>query len=527
VRSNAPPGRSAYITEVSVSGFKALGRSLKLKLAPLTVFFGPNATGKTSVIEAIYLCLQQYFEGEKLPGPIRLHKGRRYGEVEITADIYNEKYEICRVMITPFGHDCLRSFDEKVSDIIIRRIIELIEGDETLIEKVHSILFGITPDLESKENLRNVLKNVLPGLIKETVVRLIAFNTVLSPSKTRALEYHLDISMERKLRLPTTHELEIVTTDALARLLYMLMKEKPHPEADFLHFGGRTYREYYRYYRDIIMRRRVGREVIRAIMKYIDKYSREACSSVMPLLEGLRKLLPVIWVPAWRDHPRVSVNIEDIAMFMLPPVRYLTTVSLARELAFLRMSAGIKDFEDEIADLGKRFKLDIFSTPRPKLKAQEKQTVVSLDVEREKISYSEDLAADGERSLHVLLYALNIGMRYGGTLLIEEPELHIHPKLHHKIADMVATAINEGAQVIVSTHSDHFIAGIMSAIAEGRIDEKLVKAYYFRRKNGRIDIIETGLTPKTFVKHGDIFSEFVESDLAAYNYVLRELLERG
>ena len=115
----------AYIANVRVSGFKAIGEEIELELAPLTIFFGPNATGKTSVIEAIYLGLQRYFGGEELPGPIRLHERSETGHVEISILHNIEKHKLCKIILTPTDLALLPYFDEEVKSRYLDEVLKL------------------------------------------------------------------------------------------------------------------------------------------------------------------------------------------------------------------------------------------------------------------------------------------------------------------------------------------------------------------------------------------------------------------
>jgi predicted ATPase len=48
-------------------------------------------------------------------------------------------------------------------------------------------------------------------------------------------------------------------------------------------------------------------------------------------------------------------------------------------------------------------------------------------------------------------------------LIIENPESHLHPAGQSKIAELCAIASSNGVQIIVETHSDHFLNGIRVA----------------------------------------------------------------
>lgn len=57
------------------------------------------------------------------------------------------------------------------------------------------------------------------------------------------------------------------------------------------------------------------------------------------------------------------------------------------------------------------------------------------------------------------------------TLLIEQPEIHLHPKVHSNLADFLISLIEQGKRVILETHSDHLITRLRRRIAEDERDE--------------------------------------------------------
>ena len=85
-----------------------------------------------------------------------------------------------------------------------------------------------------------------------------------------------------------------------------------------------------------------------------------------------------------------------------------------------------------------------------------------------------------------LSYALPViaalTMPKGTLCLIENPEAHLHPQGQTKVAELAARAANEGVQVLVETHSDHFIDGIRIAVREGILTPKDTAFHYFERR---------------------------------------------
>jgi len=57
-------------------------------------------------------------------------------------------------------------------------------------------------------------------------------------------------------------------------------------------------------------------------------------------------------------------------------------------------------------------------------------------------------------------------MPNGGTLILEQPEIHLHPKLQSSLYDFIFGLAMHGKTVIVETHSSHFITRMRRRIAE-------------------------------------------------------------
>lgn len=55
---------------------------------------------------------------------------------------------------------------------------------------------------------------------------------------------------------------------------------------------------------------------------------------------------------------------------------------------------------------------------------------------------------------------------YGGLLIVENPEAHLHPAGQSKAGIFLAQMAAAGVQVVVETHSDHILNGIRRAIGE-------------------------------------------------------------
>jgi predicted ATPase len=62
-------------------------------------------------------------------------------------------------------------------------------------------------------------------------------------------------------------------------------------------------------------------------------------------------------------------------------------------------------------------------------------------------------------------------MRENGILLVEQPEVHLHPKIQSSLYDFLYSLTLDGKNIIVETHSSHFITRMRRRIAEDESNE--------------------------------------------------------
>ena len=107
----------------------------------------------------------------------------------------------------------------------------------------------------------------------------------------------------------------------------------------------------------------------------------------------------------------------------------------------------------------------------------------------------------GTNALIQLLHQL-ITADTGATVLIEEPEIHLHPKAQADLAQVLAeTAKAEDKQLIMTTHSEHIAGRLLTLVAENNLATDELTIYSFEKDDetgecfaNEIEITERGQT---------------------------------
>lgn len=73
----------------------------------------------------------------------------------------------------------------------------------------------------------------------------------------------------------------------------------------------------------------------------------------------------------------------------------------------------------------------------------------------------------------------------GATVLMEQPEIHLHPAVQSGLADvMLSVARARNVQIVVESHSEHLLRRLQRRVAEGTADPDDVKLYFVSAPNG-------------------------------------------
>ncbi len=93
----------------------------------------------------------------------------------------------------------------------------------------------------------------------------------------------------------------------------------------------------------------------------------------------------------------------------------------------------------------------------------------------------------------------------GALVIIEQPELHLHPSAQAVLADLFIQKSREGVRFLVETHSEHLILRLQRRIRKGIIVPSDLFVIYVTRKGS-----ESNCHPLQLDEEGDFIDEWPE-----------------
>lgn len=77
-----------------------------------------------------------------------------------------------------------------------------------------------------------------------------------------------------------------------------------------------------------------------------------------------------------------------------------------------------------------------------------------------------------------MLIIAGLSCKKGDVLIVENPEIHLHPRAQSRFMEFLAHLSNQGLQIILETHSDHIYNGMRKCIKNGRLSKEKIAAYF-------------------------------------------------
>lgn len=118
----------------------------------------------------------------------------------------------------------------------------------------------------------------------------------------------------------------------------------------------------------------------------------------------------------------------------------------------------------------------------------------------------------------------------GSTVIMEQPEIHLHPSVQSGLADVILTVAQaRDLQVIVESHSEHLLRRFQRRVAEGTFAAEEIKLYFCDSKGGQAKLLDLDIDLYGEIRNwppgffGDEMTEIAETRKA----ILKNKMQRA
>ena len=246
-------------------------------------------------------------------------------------------------------------------------------------------------------------------------------------------------------------------------------------------------------------------------------------SSPAPVVEALRR---ISWITAERKGPRELLPLRDEASH----IRVGSRGELAAGLLYWREDAPVREALRIVGPPPTLFHQvriwmqDFFPGCDLRVSPIDGASAVSLRLKSDAKSEFQrpQNVGFGLTQVFPILVAV-LAAKEGDCLLIENPEVHLHPRAQQRIGWLLARAAASGVQIIVETHSDHVLNGMRLATKERRICHDDVAVHFFSPSPD-----EEAVRPRSPSIDADgRLSDWPEGFFDQFDMALSELLKGG
>jgi len=220
----------------------------------------------------------------------------------------------------------------------------------------------------------------------------------------------------------------------------------------------------------------------REVQRFLSVPSRVSNYVVIPALRGFE-------ATAYPLENKASQNFFQTGTPAEQASRVLSTIAYRREL------------EEEIS----RFSREVLQIDfRTRLIAGKNVAAEAIPVSSSGRRILNNIVNEGfgVNQLMILLAQLVL-VPSGSVVAIEEPEIHLHPLAQSDLSDVLLQVAREsGKQLIITSHSEHILMGILRNVAQGRLPPSDLCVYYFTREDGQTKVENLAVNDQGRLKGG-------------------------
>lgn len=450
------------LKSISLENYKCFKNKTDIDIAPLTVLCGVNSSGKSSILKSL-LMLKQSYENTLSFNEITFN-GKYVDNGFFQDVVYNKS-----------GDDfCIKNTFE-ISKPPQQKQVGITESDATTFKELLKIFKKFERDEHQKiECFRIEVSLTVHGLINS--------KDISSKIKNTISQYSIDIIL-----LNGDHENFINRGINIT-----LSKSKNVPNNVF----GRTY--------DVTISNvpfdtgdgvSIFSDLIPACSCYFEGVKLVKLYKSHPNVDNISMILPNLYA-IFRIISQQYKNIKHISPLRnMPSRRYIfdenvNSAGIGGEFTaqalyhhsnksvnfFTPPKGSLLTLNDSCTDtLLNATKLWLTYLGIGELNVEPFEEMLKLNISNNNIV---DVGFGISQGLPVIVSGLLLNKHQ--TLLLEQPEIHLHPNMQMNMADFLLAQAYGNKNIIVETHSDHIINRITRRVLEDKtgILQKLVKIYY-------------------------------------------------
>lgn len=433
-----------------------------IDLKPLTVFIGPNNAGKTWLAYAISGIVGRYgwdkytqaYADERLPKeyvPLDEAIENVITQGNATIDLYK------------FAQDYGEKYFQNVADFACQWMQEFMSTQYT---SFHDLSISVNIAKEEGRFLKHIedyslQKNIAGGVF--TIRKKQGEKVLFAYTSTAEEEQVIEKIPDEEIKERLVREVAL----ALRRSLYHAAHTFPTERTTLVtfRFGSRVR----------------GRE-----LPPVDERALETIESIAKGLQQLQELSG--------QNPRLLIE-QRASRAVIGPVntfinmlRYIFDVVDAKQIRKRKEQAEHNSYLQRYIELAQLLENEVlvggidFSTPAPDPKRD------ILFQPSENVVLEVPIASSMVKELSPLVLYLRHIAQPNELLVIDEPEMNLHPEAQAKIIEFLAMLVNAGLNVLFTTHSpyitDH-LANLIKA-AESDDQEAISQEFYLKRKEAFI-----------------------------------------
>ncbi len=445
------------LREYRLTNFKAFGETVTIPIRPLTLIFGANSSGKSSIFQSLLL-LKQTLEEARNPyipllpkgslvdlGPyhdfVHRHETKHSFEFRVQFDSREPSFKSLEA--TKSGLGAKFSYDNKKKAVTLDRL-NITLGDETFPSISYApyrpsdeaiIQVEVSSETAYWRHLWNSIGKEMGGAIQQ------ALKDYKSEDAKLTASYHCEDKNKKifvdflQIGEDTRPGLGEFDDECITRIAQPLIEKLPANDALEL-----------------------GKKIIKDGLDKVSQDTRNICSSFQRLLEDLVHLGPL------RGQPNRYYSFSgDKTNYVGQTGEHLPSILFERpEL--------LEKINDDLKWLNVPYNLELSTLQYADASPSNVFSLRLVDTRKRKSCTTDtnpSLRDVGFGISQILPIVLQSRLSEKKTLLIEQPEIHLHPAHQAELGDLfIRSAKERDNTFLLETHSEHLILRIMRRMRE-------------------------------------------------------------